>query len=186
MDWGAPKGELSYIMGNPPYVGHQYRTPRQQEDMRLVFADGEKFGKLDYVCCWCRKAVDLMAGTDIKTAFVSINSVVQGEYVSILWRPIFERGFEIGFAYTTFAWSNEARRKAAVNCVIVSLAPKGGAKAKRIYGREAIIETGNINGYLLPGPNVFIQSRGRPLCGGAPGDGQGRPAHGRREPGFKP
>jgi hypothetical protein len=175
MDWGdvAPRGELSYIMGNPPYVGHQYRTPRQQEDMRFAFADGEKFGKLDYVCCWYRKAVDLMAGTDIKTVFVSTNSVVQGECVSILWRPIFERGFEISFAYTPFAWSNEARGKAAVNCVIVGLGAKGDVKTKTIYGREAVVEAGNINGYLLPAPNVFIQSRGRPLCEGLPEMGKG-------------
>jgi hypothetical protein len=170
IDWESvvSKRELSYILGNPPFVGHQNRNIEQQEDMQYVYKDGKKFGKLDYVCCWYQKAIDYMAGAHIKAAFVSTNSIVQGESVSVMWKPIFEQGYEIIFAYTPFIWSNEAKGKAAVHCVIVGFAPNGSIKAKRLYEQESIIETDNINGYLLPAPNVFIQSRGKPLIIGMP------------------
>ena len=170
IDWKSvvPKEELSYILGNPPFIGHQYRSAEQQEDMKIVYKSSDKFGKLDYVCCWYQKAIAFMAGTHIHAAFVSTNSIVQGESVSIMWKPIFEQGFEISFAYTPFIWSNEAKGKAAVHCVIVGFAQNGNIQIKRIYGHDTVIEADNINGYLLPAPNVFIQSRGKPLIAGMP------------------
>ena len=165
IDWEdvVPKAELSFILGNPPFVGHQYRSIEQQEDMKYVYKDSKNFGKLDYVCCWYKKSIDLMVGTRIHAALVSTNSIVQGESVSLLWKPIFEQGFEITFAYTPFVWSNEAKGNAAVHCVIVGFAPTGSAKQKRLFNENLVVETENINGYLLPVYNVFIQSRGKPL-----------------------
>jgi hypothetical protein len=170
VDWGGvlARGECCYVLGNPPFVGHQWRNAAQQEDMRIVHKGSDKFGKLDYVCCWYQKAIDYMAGTHIRAAFVSTNSIVQGESVAAMWKPFFEQGYEIVFAHTPFVWSNEASGKAAVHCVIIGFAPAGDVAVKRIYTGDGVIETGNINGYLLPAPNVFIQSRGRPLTPGMP------------------
>jgi len=165
LDWEnvVPKSELSYILGNPPFVGHQNRNPVQQEDMKIVYKDSDKFGKLDYVCCWYQKAMDFMIDTSISTAFVSTNSIVQGESVAIMWEPIFSKGFEINFAYKPFVWSNEAKGKAAVHCVIVGFACNEKNRVKKIYEQDNVVTANNINGYLLPAPNVFIQSRGKPL-----------------------
>lgn len=160
-------GALHFIFGNPPFVGHQWRNQKQQDDMIHVYKSGN-FGKLDYVCCWYQKAIDYIGRAPINIAFVSTNSIVQGESVSIMWKPIFERGFEITFAHTSFIWKNEARGKAAVHCVIVGIAQKGNVKAKRIYGQGGSKDVDNINGYLLSAPNVFIQSRGKPLSSGMP------------------
>ena len=119
IDWESvvPKGELSYILGNPPFVGHQWRSAEQAEDMDIVYADSKKYGKLDYVCAWYKKAADYMAETGIKAAFVSTNSICQGESVSTMWEPLFAKGIEITFAYHSFLWSNEAKDKAAVYCM---------------------------------------------------------------------
>ncbi|MDR1842123.1 MAG: hypothetical protein LBQ86_09430, partial [Holophagales bacterium] len=172
IEWESivPKDELSYILGNPPFVGHQYRNAEQREDMQIVYKDSKKFGKLDYVCCWYQRALEYMAGTNIRAAFVSTNSIVQGESVAILWKPLLEQGFEIIFAYAPFVWTSEASGKAAVHCVIAGFAPGKDkkTKTKRIYGLDKVVETENINGYLLPAPNVFIQSRGKPLTKGMP------------------
>jgi len=173
IDWEdiVPKNELSFILGNPPFVGHQNRSPEQKEDMQYVYKDSNKFGKLDYVCCWYQKAVDYMKDTCIEAAFVSTNSIVQGESVSLMWKPIFERNFEITFAYPSFVWNNEAKGKAAVHCVIIGFAQNENVKAKQIYTQNKdappdvflVTQANNINGYLLNAPNVFIQSRGKPL-----------------------
>ena len=109
-----------------------------------------------------------MTASQACTAFVSTNSIVQGESVAIMWKPIFEQGFEISFAYTPFKWRNEARGQAAVHCVIVGLARAGVVKSKRLYDQDMVTEAMSINGYLLPAPNVYIQSRGKPLTVGMP------------------
>ena len=170
LDWEyiAPKRELSYILGNPPFIGHQWRNSEQQKDMQYVFSGSNNFGKLDYVCSWYKKAIDYIKGTHICAAFVSTNSIVQGESVSIMWKPIFAQGFEITFGYPPFIWSNEAKGNAAVHCVIIGFAQNGVVKKKKIYMHDAVIEVNNINGYLLPAANVFIQSRGKPLTAGMP------------------
>jgi len=170
LDWESVvlKGELSYILGNPPFVGHQWRNAEQAEDMDIVYSNSGKYGKLDYVCSWYKKATDYMAGTKIQAAFVSTNSICQGESVSTMWEPLFAQGIEITFAYHSFFWSNEAKGKAAVNCIIVGFAVAGIVKVKQIYGQDAVVEASNINGYLLPAPNIFIQSRGKPLTPGIP------------------
>ena len=101
-------------------MGHQWRSESQQEDMRMVFNDAQKHGKLDYVACWYKKAAYLMQNTTVKCAFVSTNSITQGESVAALWSLLFGKyRAEIQFAYRTFSWTSEASLKAAVHCVII-------------------------------------------------------------------
>ena len=166
IDWNdvVPASELNYIMGNPPFVGHQLRTDSQVKDMDVVFDGFGNYGKLDYVCCWYKMAADYMRDTQIKTALVSTNSIVQGESVSTLWRPLFEYyPFEITFAHRTFIWDSEAHIKAHVHCVIIGFSLYKSRDRKIIYDNNQSYEVSNINGYLLDAPNVFIESRGKSL-----------------------
>ena len=163
LDWESvvPKEKLSYILGNPPFIGHQWRTREQANDMDMVFAGNSKYGKLDYVCSWFRKAMDTMKrASHIQTAFVSTNSISQGESVACFWRPFFDEGFEITFAYKTFKWNNESRGMAAVHCVIVGFQYGNIPKSRLFSEMGECKEVAHINGYLVDAPNVFIQNRG--------------------------
>ena len=168
VDWETivPKTELSYIMGNPPFLGYTQQSKEQKEDMALIFSNNPKYSVLDYVCAWYQKAVDYIKGTNIETAFVSTNSISQGEQPTILWKPLMEQcGAIINFAYRTFKWSNEAKGKAAVHCVIIGFDTKGGRSLKWIYdenGDKKIAK--NINGYLIDATTVFIEKRKKSLC----------------------
>ncbi len=167
MDWNevVPASELVFIMGNPPFIGHQNRSEEQIEDMDIAFHGFDTYGKLDYVAAWYKMAADYMQGTKILAAFVSTNSIVQGESVAVMWEPLQEkRSIEIIFAHRTFVWNSEAKDKAAVHCVIV------GFSAYRYLGGKAIYDqkhgksiADNINGYLLDAPNVFIKGRSKLL-----------------------
>lgn len=171
IDWESvvPKDELNYIMGNPPFVGHQWRSAEQTNDMKLVFYDLKTHGKLDYVASWYKKAADLMQNTSIRAAFVSTNSVVQGESVGILWAFLFEKkNVEIQFAYRTFVWISEAKDQAAVHCVIIGFTGAADEKKKLLFDGGKMITVDHINGYLLAAPDVFIQSRGKQLNKGLP------------------
>ena len=165
----VPKRELDYIMGNPPFVGHQWRTKEQAVDLESVCKDIPKCGKLDYVCGWYVKAADYMQGTQIHAAFVSTNSISQGESVGILWKPLFtEKHLTIEFAYRTFVWTSEAKDKAAVHCVIVGFTCGTARNTCYLYESDRRRTVEHINGYLVDAPNVFIQSRGKPLTAGLP------------------
>ncbi|MDR1740271.1 MAG: N-6 DNA methylase [Synergistaceae bacterium] len=167
MDWEevVPKAELNYIMGNPPFGGGRTMSAKQKADMLAVWGDVKSVGNLDYVTGWYRKAAEMMSGTRIRTAFVSTNSVSQGEQPAIMWGPLFERGVEIDFARRSFKWSNEAKGNAAVHCVIIGFSAAGGfPKPKAIYDGEAVTAARNINPYLVDAPNVLIESRTKPLC----------------------
>lgn len=171
MSWETvvPKTSLSYIIGNPPFVGHQWRTKNQVEDMNLVFVDSKKHGKLDYVACWYKVAAELMQGTQIKCAFVSTNSITQGESVALLWQPLFqELKVEIQFAVRTFQWDSEASLKAHVHCVIVGFTCYKTNISKKLFDNSVVSQVSYINGYLIGAPDLFIQSRGKPLYPGLP------------------
>lgn len=157
------KEELSYIMGNPPFVGARLMDDKQKKDINAIFAGWKNAGNLDYVCCWYKKAADMMKDTAIRAALVSTNSVTQGESVSLLWKPLFESGVHIDFAHRTFRWDSEASSKAHVHCVIVgfSLAPNNAPRIIYSDGRPQIVS--NINGYLIEADNVFVDSRSKPL-----------------------
>ena len=165
-DWESvvPKGELNYIMGNPPFVGARLMDKAQKDDINHIFAGWKNAGNLDYVCCWYKKAADIMQNTAIRTALVSTNSVSQGESVANLWKPLFADGVHIDFAYRTFRWDSEAKSKAHVHCVIIGFSTAVNPAERRIYSGERYQVAKNINGYLLDGDNVFIESRNKPLC----------------------
>lgn len=166
MDWESvvPKAQLNYIMGNPPFIGARLMSPTQKADINLIFNGWKNAGNLDYVCCWHKKAADLMQGTEIRSALVSTNSVSQGESVANLWKPLFQLGVHIDFAYRTFRWDSEASSKAHVHCVIIgfSIAPNKNKKFLYTGDRAQIVQ--NINGYLLDADNVFVESRSKPIC----------------------
>ena len=160
-----------YIMGNPPFVGARLMSESQKKDVTDIF--GEKWnnvGNMDYVCCWYKKATDLMSRSPkTRTALVSTNSICQGEQVSALWEPLFcQHGIHIDFAHRTFRWDSESSLKAHVHCVIVGFSVKGHASgrpaARPIYDGERVVYAENINAYLMDAPDVFIGSRNAPLC----------------------
>ena len=162
-DWWqiVSPAELTYIISNPPFVGHQWRTPDQVKDMQIAFHDLDKHGKLDYVCAWYNKAADFINGTQIRCAFVSTNSICQGESVSTLWQFLFKK-IHIDFAYQTFVWDSESFDKAHVHCVIISFSQVEGLQ-KIIFDSEGKVHPAqNINGYLLDAPNIFIENRSKP------------------------
>jgi type I restriction-modification system DNA methylase subunit len=168
IDWKSivPKTELSYIMGNPPFVGARIMSVPQKEDITNIFKDTKGAGNLDYVTAWYKKAAEIMDGSTIRTAFVSTNSITQGEQVALLWKPLFEQHqIEIDFGYRTFKWSNEAKGKAAVHCVIIGFSSVPGDKPRIIFdGDGAAVIAKTINPYLVDAPIVFIESRTKPLC----------------------
>lgn len=171
VDWAevVPKERLNYIMGNPPFVGHQWRNATQVEDMQIAFYDLPKHGKLDYVCAWYNKAANLMQDTRIATAFVSTNSISQGESVAILWKFLSEtKHVEIQFAYDTLVWNSEATQKAAVHCVIVGFTCYASNEEKYLFDGGTMQKVKHINGYLVSAADVYIQSRGKPLTVGLP------------------
>ena len=156
--------KCSYIMGNPPFVGARIMSQEQKDDVISIFGkDWQNVGNLDYVSCWYKKTVDYMKGTSIRAALVSTNSVSQGETVANLWKPLFEAGCHIDFAYRTFVWDSEASIKAHVHCVIIGFSIAHNDKPPIIYDGEQHVAR-NINGYLVDADNVFIQSRNRPIC----------------------
>jgi hypothetical protein len=162
IDWESvvPKNELSYIMGNPPFVGYQYRNTRQQEDMRLIFSDTRN---VDYVVAWYYKATQFMVDTQIRSAFVSTNSITQGEQVASVWKPLIEKlGIQINFGYRTFRWSNEAKGKAAVHCVIIGFSFVE-TLHKYIFDGGTKIVVNNINPYLVDAPDIFVENRSKPF-----------------------
>ena len=162
IDWRnvVPVERLSFIIGNPPFVGLSLRTESQAEDMSLVFSGNDRAGRLDYVAAWYKKAIQLIKDTNAEVAFVSTNSIVQGEQVPILWEDMFNHGAVINFAYRTFNWNSEASQKAHVHCVIIGFASHS-KKEKYIYEGASVRKVENINGYLVDAPNTFIQLRGK-------------------------
>ena len=172
MNWNdvVDKSCLSYIMGNPPFVGYSLQSPEQKNDMLGIYVDesGKPYntaGKIDYVAAWYFKAAQMIQHTPIRVAFVSTNSITQGEQVPAAWMPLFSRfGVHIDFAHRTFRWDSEASLKAHVHCVIIGLSCLPSAKKKVLFesGRQVYVD--NINPYLISGPNVFVTTRTAPLC----------------------
>ena len=172
IDWESivPKKELNFIMGNPPFVGYSLQNKEQKADIQSVYIDGKgkvykTAGKVDYVACWYFKAAEYMMNTMIKTAFVSTNSITQGEQVEAVWKPIYERfGIQIEFAHRTFRWDSEASLKAHVHCVIIGFDTVTNSSKKKIFQENNILIVDSINPYLLAGDTVFIESRKKPIC----------------------
>lgn len=167
LDWESivPQSELSYIMGNPPFVGARWMSKAQKADVADTFGSNWKnTGDLDYVCCWYKKATDYIQGTRICCALVSTNSITQGGAVSILWKPLFAEGIHIDFAHRTFQWDSEAAIMAHVHCVIIGFSVAENRRDKIIYDENRRIIAKHINGYLLDAEDIFIENRNKPLC----------------------
>lgn len=171
IDWGTvvPCVDLSYILGNPPFVGYFYQTKSQKEDMLLACTDysGKPYnmaGKMDYVAAWYFKAAKFIANSKIRAAFVSTNSITQGEQTVAVWKPLFEKlGIQIDFAHRTFKWKNEAKGQAAVHCVIIGFSARHFGR-KYIFDGDQVSAATNINPYLLDAPNIFLHSRSKAIC----------------------
>ena len=170
MDWQEllPSEKCTYLFGNPPFVGHQWRTKEQQYDMALIWGKKGQFKRLDYVTCWFNKGARYAArNRSIEIAFVSTNSITQGEQCGILWPVIFAQELSIRFAHRTFQWNSEARGSAAVHCVIVGLTlAKDGKRFiyeyDHVRGEPYLSEVARINGYLINGPQYTVPARSRP------------------------
>ncbi|MCR4281122.1 MAG: N-6 DNA methylase, partial [Candidatus Kaiserbacteria bacterium] len=204
MDWNDVISDehVDYILGNPPFVGKQHQNAEQKADMELVFAGVKGAGVLDYVAAWYLKAVRYIRGDEkisalleampgahkpprerVKIAFVSTNSITQGEQVGVLWPELLRLGVKIHFAHRTFRWSNEARGRAAVHCVIIKFALHDSATKiifdyPDINGEPHALATNNINPYLIDAPDIVLNSRRVPVCpvpeivfGSMPNDG---------------
>jgi hypothetical protein len=210
MDWNEviPAERCDFVLGNPPFLGKNYQSEEQRADVARIFAGLPSNMLLDYVACWYRKTAEYMAttphpllekkegafssppdsggvggGGNIRAAFVSTNSITQGEQVSVLWPDLLTRGVKIHFAHRTFQWSSEARGRAAVHCVIIGFGLQDVAE-KYIFDYETIkgephaLQVANINPYLVDGPDVVVVKQRKPLCavpemifGSKPADG---------------
>ena len=166
IDWNdvINKNELNYIMGNPPFVGGKDQNKEQKKDITDIFGKNFKnLGHLDYVSSWYKKSAEFIQNTNIEIAFVSTNSVSQGEHVATLWKYLFEElNIKINFAYTTFNWESEAKEQAGVHCVIIGFAVFE-RNEKVLYNDKIINKVNHINGYLVDAPNVWIERRSNPL-----------------------
>jgi methylase len=167
----VPKEKLSYIIGNPPFVGHSIQNEQQKKEIRSIYVDenGKEYnlaGKIDYVAGWYFKAASLISNTNIKVAFVSTNSICQGEQVVGVWQPLYKRfGVNIDFAYQTFKWGSEAKDKAAVHCVIVGFSTNLNNEKKQLFSSTDKLDlVDNINPYLLSGKTIFVESVKTPIC----------------------
>ena len=185
-DWNTvlPRAQCSYVLGNPPFIGKHLMNTEQETDMALVWGELNGAGFLDYVTAWYRRAAEYILGTRIPVAFVSTNSISQGEQVGILWGDLFQRfHLKIHFAHRTFVWMSEARGKAHVHVVIIGFGAFD-VSDKRIYeyehgaGEPTVSVVGNISPYLITGPDVALPIRRAPLCevpeivnGNKPADG---------------
>jgi len=171
LDWKEllPPKQCSYIFGNPPFVGKKEQDAGQKEDMSLVWGEAKGAGILDYVTCWHRKAASYIQGTRTCCAFVSTNSISQGEQVGVLWSHLFSQGIKIHFAHRTFAWDNEAGGKAHVHVVIIGFGVQD-TPSKKLYDHDGetpqVIETAaNISPYLILGNNTLAHHRTTPVNG---------------------
>lgn len=157
--------KLHYILGNPPFCGARLMNSEQKSELMRVFEGTDKAGNLDYVTAWFKNAADMMNhNAAIRTAFVATNSICQGEQVALLWKRLFAQGIKIDFAYKTFKWSNEAKGKAAVFCIIVGFSDAKIATVKTIFSDTEQITVQNINPYLVDAATIFVVPQSKPLC----------------------
>lgn len=186
IDWETviSREKLCYLMGNPPFVGYSLQSKEQKNDILSIYVDekGKPYktaGKIDYVSGWYFKAAHFMVGTGICAAFVSTNSITQGEQVAAVWKPLYDRfHIHIDFAHRTFRWDSEASLKAHVHCVIVGFSVVHNRGKKKLYNAERLQMVECINPYLIAGEVLFIDSRKKPICdiphmlsGNRPSDG---------------
>lgn len=183
-DWKAviPPQQCSFVLGNPPFLGKQFQSDEQKADLALVYGDAKGAKELDFVAAWYVKAARYV-DENTRCAFVSTNSIAQGEQVGLLWSHLKPLGIHIHFAHRTFRWSNEARGVAAVHCVIIGFGKRPGDAPvlfdyDDIAGEPQRVAVRRINPYLVDGPELWLESRRTPICavppivfGSMPNDG---------------
>ncbi len=158
------EGEV-YLVGNPPFLGGKWQTNEQKSDLASVCKGFSKFKNLDYVCAWFIKAREyILINNNGECAFVSTNSICQGDSISLLWKKLLSDNIEISFAHRSFKWTNNAKSNAAVICVVVGLRISNNA-SKYIFDNEVRFKAKNINAYLIDAPNVFVEPTAVPLNG---------------------
>ncbi|AIJ37067.1 class I SAM-dependent DNA methyltransferase [Flavobacterium psychrophilum] len=181
IDWekACPKSKNDeiYILGNPPYLGYSRQDIEQKKDMEIVFSEIRDYKKLDYISCWFIKASNFISKTNHKFSFVTTNSITQGEQVALLWPFIFSKELEIGFAHTSFKWTNNAKGNAGVSVVIIGLQNILN-QDKHLFYNGLTKKVANINAYLIEGSNVIVNQIMTPISelpnmikGSSPGDG---------------
>lgn len=170
IDWNdvLPTSECNYIMGNPPFLGARNQSKEQKAELIEVFGGSKNCGNVDYVAGWYIKTADYVSNHPIRCAFVSTNSICQGEQVANVWKPLYDKNIRIDFAYDTFRWNNEANDQAHVFCVIVGFSKLGGPKT--LFHHESPdslaieLQTKQLNAYLSDAPDVFVWNRNKSLC----------------------
>lgn len=184
LDWEVvcpkrPNDEI-YIMGNPPYLGARVQEDIHKQDLDFVFKGVNKYRDLDYISCWFFKGAKFIKGSNAQIAFVSTNSICQGEQVALLWPMLFDLSVEISFAHTSFKWTNSAKANAAVIVIILGLQNNTSKRIKKIFAENLSRTIENISPYLIEGKNVFAQRRNEPISnltkmnfGNMPNDGGG-------------
>lgn len=168
IDWRTVAPNVNYIIGNPPFIGARKKSDEQSHDIGNVFKGWKNIGNLDYVACWYKKAADFMTGNDIRAAFVSTNSVCQGDSVGTLWKNLFAAGIHIDFAHRTFKWLSDSDNMAHVHCVIVGFSSAPNPKPKLLFDGDKVTIASNINAYLVDGEDIFVESRNKHLQDGVP------------------
>ncbi|MGP5123904.1 DNA methyltransferase [Glutamicibacter ardleyensis] len=170
IDWNKvcpnDEGEI-YLIGNPPYAGARRQSVEQKKDYEFVFGQRVYSKNLDYIALWFILGADYIEGSQAELAFVTTNSVAQGEHVGLMFPQIFSRGIEVGFAYTSFKWENNAKRNAGVTVAVIGLRNHS-KRPKYLFSDELQVVAANINGYLTDGPNTYIERRSNALTADFP------------------
>jgi type I restriction-modification system DNA methylase subunit len=186
IDWETvvKKEKLNFILGNPPFVGKTYQDAQQKADMQIVFGSLKSAGLLDYVTAWYIKAAQFIQNTNIRCAFVSTNSISQGEQVGILWQELYSNyKIKIHFAHRTFSWRNEAKGNAGVHCAIIGFGLQD-VENKRIFdyvdikGEPTERKVKNINPYLAEGNDLVVLKKTKPICNAPEMKNGSKPADG--------
>jgi hypothetical protein len=165
IDWNdvVPSYQLNYIMGNPPFLGYSLQSASQKADIKHVAPDIGS--NVDYVAMWYYKAASYIANTRIRVAFVSTNSITQGEQVAVIWKPLYERyHIHIDFAYRTFQWDSEANIKAHVHVIIIGFSSANSSQKFLLFESDRYKEVSVINPYLMEAEPIFIERRNKPIC----------------------
>ncbi len=181
LDWNTVCPHMAeeevYVMGNPPYLGARLQEDAHKSDMHCAIADNLAYNNLDYIAAWFYKGAQYIKNSNAQLAFVSTNSICQGEQVPLLWRFIQNQNIEIGFAYPSFKWSNNAKYNAGVTCAIIGLRNRCN-REKYFYSNENRAIVSNINAYLLDSANVIVDKQSRAISnlpevnfGSMPNDG---------------
>lgn len=162
LDWATicpkPEGYEIFILGNPPYLGYSVQTEDQKNDMNIVFKGFDEYKSLDYITCWFLKGANYVQGFNAQFAFVSTNSITQGEQVALIWPNVLKNKLEIGFAHQSFKWSNNAKSNAGVTCVIIGIRNISNS-VKYIFNDKTKIICTNINPYLANASNIYLTNR---------------------------